>query len=65
LIALLLEHQVDGLEHPSADKAYGKIELRGYKVALRHAIAGLRDGDFLPSGTRTEDYLSDTSEEDT
>jgi hypothetical protein len=56
-LAKLLEEQADHLEDPSADKGYGKIYLRGYKVALRHTIDDLRYGDFLPGGRRWEDRL--------
>ena len=56
-LAKLLEEQADHLEDPGADKAYGKIELRGYKVALRHTIDDLRYGDFLPGGSRLQDRL--------
>jgi hypothetical protein len=52
LIALLLEEQADALEESDADKRYGKVHLRGYKVALRHTIADLRMGDFLPGRGR-------------
>lgn len=48
IVALLLEAQADGIEGASADVAYGKIENRGYKSALRHAAADLRLGEFLP-----------------
>jgi hypothetical protein len=55
VIAKLLEEQADNLEDPSADKAYGKVNERGYKTALRHTIDDLRDGQFLPGGNRYED----------
>jgi hypothetical protein len=57
VIAKLLEEQADHLEDPSADRGYGKIYLRGYKVALRHTITDLRNGDFLPGGHRFERRL--------
>lgn len=59
IVAKLLEYQADHLEHSSADKAYGKIELRGYKVALRHTIDDLRDGSFLPGGHRFEENFGE------
>lgn len=48
VIAKLLEEQADDLERLDADKTYGKIELRGYKSALRHSVADLRSGEFIP-----------------
>jgi hypothetical protein len=52
VVAKLLEEQADHLERADADKTYGKVELRGYKSGLRHSIADLRRGDFLPGGGR-------------
>lgn len=57
VIAKLLEEQADYLEDPGADRGYGKVYLRGYKVALRHTIADLRNGEFLPDGHRFQDRL--------
>ena len=58
VIAKLLERQADYLEGESADKGYGKVYLRGYKVALRHTILDLRNGDFLPGGEKFRDRLN-------
>lgn len=55
IVAKLLEYQADDLERPDADKAYGTIQLRGYKSALRHTIDDLRNGAFLPGGARFVD----------
>lgn len=61
IVALLLERQADYIEGKSADRAYGKIENRGYKCALRHAAADLRLGEFLPGrrGNRYDEHFSE------